>query len=332
MLPIDVLDLLYRIQAKVQPLLELGELPAYIPQLNVVDKSRFGMAFVDLKGDEFVIGDADHQFSIQSISKLFALTLALARVGDSLWERVGREPSGMAFNELIQVDHERGLVRNPFINAGALVVTDILCSTYAQPELALLQKLRLSGSDERIDIDDKVMRSERETCHRNAAIAYLLKSYGRLDNSVDKVLDIYCRQCAITMSCRQLARSALPLAQVDGGLSGPGHYSLSPAQRHSVNALLLTCGMYNAAGDFAARVGLPMKSGVGGGIVAVIPGIGSLCAWSPGLDSTGNSLAAGKAIELFVQQAGVSVLGKSVQALDGLANQEVHTPYGRVIP
>jgi glutaminase len=313
MLTADATSLLTRIAKQVRPLLSQGQLPKYIPQLTRVNKIQFGMAFVTLDGQEAFAGDAEVPFSIQSISKLFALMLALERVGDDLWGRVGKEPSGMPFNELVQVDQEAGAARNPFINAGALVITDVLCSSFAQPELALLQTLRQSAGDERVDIDQAVMRSERETCDRNAAIAHLLKSYGRIDNSVHTVLDTYCRQCALTMSSRQIARSALPLATVDGLSSHSTRERLSAAQRHSVNALMLTCGTYNAAGDFAARVGLPMKSGVGGGIVAVIPGIGSVCAWSPGLDSAGNSLAAGRAIELFARQTGLSVLGMSAK-------------------
>jgi glutaminase len=211
----------------------------------------------------------------------------------------------MAFNELIQIDQERGAVRNPFVNAGALVVTDILCSSFAQPELALLQSLRRWSGSQRVDIDHAVMLSERETCHRNAAIGHLLKSYGRIQNSVETVLDTYCRQCAVTMDCRQLARSGLMLAGEAMSSS-----ELSTAQRHSVIAVMMTCGTYNASGDFAARVGLPLKSGVGGGILAVIPGIGALCAWSPGLDPSGNSVAAGKALELFARHTGVSVLAQ----------------------
>lgn len=307
----NIQDLLKRIFTQVQPLLSQGQLPTYIPALRWVEKLRFGMAVVTIDGSEYSVGEADHQFSIQSISKLFALMLALERVGDDLWNRVGREPSGMAFNELIQVDQEAGAVRNPFINAGALVVADVLCSAYAQPELALLQRLRQTSADERIDIDSAVMQSERETCYRNAAIANLLKSYGRIKNQVETVLDTYCQQCALTMSCMQLARSTLALALNDDASSGESRNALTIAQRHAVNALMLTCGTYNAAGDFAARIGLPMKSGVGGGIVAVIPGVGSLCAWAPGLDDAGNSLAAGRAIELFAQHARVSVLGRS---------------------
>lgn len=305
----DAQALLTHIAAMVQPLLPRGVLPKYIPQLTRVNQLQFGMAFITLDGQEAFVGDADVRFSIQSISKLFALMLALERVGDDLWSRVGREPSGRPFNELAQVDHEAGATRNPFVNAGALVVTDILCSCFAQPELALLQKLRLGAGDERIDIDQGVMRSERESCHRNAAIAHLLKSYGSIRNSVETVLDTYCRQCALAMTARQIARCALPLAADDGLLVAGTRHSPEAAHRHSVVALMLTCGTYDAAGDFAARVGLPMKSGVGGGIVAVIPGVGCLSAWSPGLDESGNSIAAARAIEIFASHTGLSLLG-----------------------
>lgn len=305
----DAQRLLNWIAAQVQPLLSYGEQPSYIPQLSTVRKNQFGIALQTVGGQDLVAGDADVPFSIQSISKLFALMLALERVGDDMWSRVGKEPSGTPFNELIQVDQDRGATRNPFVNAGALVVTDLLCSHFAQPELALLQALRRCGEDERIDVDEVVMRSERDNCHRNAAIAHLLKSYGCIENSVDVVLDTYCRQCALTMTARQVARCALPLA-IDAGASvrNPPE-KLRPSQRHSVIALMLTCGTYNAAGDFAARIGLPMKSGVGGGILAVIPGIGSVCAWSPGLDESGNSIAAARAVELFAQHTGFSLLG-----------------------
>lgn len=301
----DATGLLGRIASQVRPFLTHGDLPGYIPQLARVSKGQFGIAFAPLEGPEAVAGEADVAFSIQSISKVFALMLAIERSGDEVWARVGREPSGAAFNELIQVDQESGRVRNPFVNAGALVVTDILCSRYAQPELALLQSLQVVCGDIPISVDEAVARSERETCHRNAAIAHLLKSHGRLQNPVDIVLDTYCWQCALAMSCRAVARAARPLAST---LPTQGNM-LTPSQRHSINALMLTCGTYNEAGSFAASIGLPLKSGVGGGMVAVIPGIGALCAWSPGLDASGNSIAAARAMEIFAQQTGFSVLG-----------------------
>jgi len=304
----ELASLLSRIDGEVQLLLPEGRLPAFIPQLAKVNQLQFGIAFAGLDGRHACSGDAEVPFSIQSISKLFALEMALDLAGDDVWSRVAQEPSGMPFNDLLQVDQDAGAVRNPFINAGALVVTDILCSRLKQPELNLLQILRQRSGDERIAIDQAVKRSERETCHRNASIGHLLKSYGRLENSVDTVLDSYCGQCAVAMSCLQIARSATSLAST--GSSGPHgpQLALSESQRQSVIALMLTCGMYNAAGSFAARVGLPMKSGSGGGVLAVIPGVGAVCAWSPGLDSNANSLAAGRAIELFAQYTGWSVL------------------------
>lgn len=308
-------DLLKWITEEVRPLLALGKLPGYIPQLQNVNQQQFGIALVTLSGDEFVAEDGDVPFSIQSISKLFALMLALNRNGDSLWTRVGQEPSGTPFNELVQIEREQGAVRNPFVNAGALVVTDVLCSGYAQPALALLQLLRRTSSDESVDIDEAIVRSELESCHRNAAIAHILKSYGRLESSVDLVLDTYCRQCALTMTCRQVARSALQLMSPSPSNSVNALPYLSSHQRHAINALMLTCGMYNAAGDYAIRVGLPLKSGVGGGIVALVPGMGALCAWSPGLDDIGNSLAAGRAIELFAQRTKCSLWEMSVTPL-----------------
>jgi glutaminase len=308
----DPAGLLNRIDAEVRPLLTQGDLPRYIPLLAQVRKAQFGIALATLDGNEAAAGEADVPFSIQSISKLFALMLALERVGDTIWRDIGREPSGMPFNEIVQVDQESGVARNPFVNAGALIVTDVLCSSFAQPELALLQSLRRNCDDEAVDIDQAVWHSERNSGHRNAAIAHLLKSHGRIHNDVDLVLDTYCRQCALTMSCRQMARNALPLAAGGDGAGGAaGGSALSEAQRHTINALMLTCGTYTAAGDFAVRIGLPLKSGVGGGMVAVIPGVGALCAWAPGLDTAGNSIAAARAIELFAQQTGLSVLGLS---------------------
>ena len=307
-------QLLKLIAKKIAPLITQGELPSYIPELRWVRKDQFGMAYTSLDGEQARVGDADVPFSIQSISKLFSLTLALERLGDEVWARVGREPSGMAFNELIQVDQERGAVRNPFVNAGALVVTDMLCSRYAQPELALLQRLRQLSGSEAVDIDKRVMESERQTCDRNAAIAHLLKSYGSIRNPVGTVLDTYCRQCALTMTAAQLSTAARMLASTSPKNLLPGE-GLTRSQRHSVIAVMLTCGTYNASGGFAARVGLPLKSGVGGGIVAVIPGHGSLCAWSPGLDETGNSVAAGRAVELFAEHAGVSLMGGAAKDL-----------------
>jgi glutaminase len=300
----DHQPLLDRIHAELAPRFGEGHVADYIPELASVDPRHFGMAVVDLDGRVFRAGDADTPFSIQSISKLFALMIALQSEGEALWQRVGREPSGTPFNSLIQLEHESGIPRNPFINAGALVVTDVLCARHAVPENAVVEFLGRLAGGRVLRYDRRVARSERETGHRNAALAYLMKSFGNLHCPVDQVLDAYCRQCAITMSCVELARVATLLAR-HGRWQDTNLLERSTAKR--LNALMLTCGTYDGAGDFAFRVGLPSKSGVGGGIVAVIPGQCGICVWSPGLDGCGNSVLGTEALERFTTISGRSV-------------------------
>ncbi|RZI43260.1 glutaminase [Herbaspirillum sp. HC18] len=294
----DYQHILDTIHGEVAPLLGQGEVAAYIPELSKVSPQRFGMAVYCLDGRTYSVGDAGEKFSLQSVTKLFALALAFSREGDDIWKRVGREPSGNPFNSLVQLEYERGKPRNPFINAGALVITDILASRYVQPDLAVLQFVRMLANDPEIDFDSTVALSERKTANRNSAIAYFMKDFGNLNNPVAHVIDSYCRQCSITMTCKELAKAGSFLAN-HGTIpwSSMEVLGLSPAKR--LNALMLTCGTYDAAGDFAFRVGLPAKSGVGGGILALMPGEASVAVWSPGLDSTGNSLAGTYALERF---------------------------------
>ncbi|WP_020205508.1 MULTISPECIES: glutaminase [Cupriavidus] len=302
----DYAHILERIHRDIQPLLGQGKVADYIPELGKVRGDRFGMALVFADGRSHCVGDAAVPFSIQSISKLFACTLAFQLLGEDLWQRVGREPSGNAFNSLVQLEYEQGLPRNPFINAGALVVTDVLCSRFVQAETALVQFMRRLSGNPAIDYDTRVAQSESEHAERNRAMAYFMKSFGRLEMPVDKVIEAYCRQCAITMSCQDLARAALFLAH--GGVvpwSGERILGASPAKR--LSALMLTCGTYDAAGDFVYRVGLPAKSGVGGGIVAVLPHRWAVCVWSPGLDHSGNSLAGVQALEWLTTLSGHSI-------------------------
>jgi glutaminase len=218
---------------------------------------------------------------------------------------VGREPSGDPFNSLVQLEFEHGVPRNPFINAGALVVTDVVSSHYVQTERAILDFVRRLAESPDITTNDAVARSEAEHGYRNAAAANLIKSFGNLQSPVDTVLDNYFRQCAVEMSCTELARAVLPLAR--GGALPDGNALLSPSATKRINAILLTCGTYDAAGDFAYRVGMPGKSGVGGGIVAVLPGELSICVWSPRLDANGNSAAGVSALEAFT-----TLLGRSI--------------------
>src|SRR5438309_922024 len=209
---IDYANLLQEINVSVQPLARQGVVAKYIPALAEVPLGGFGIAVATVAGEVFSAGQADTRFSIQSLSKLFALTLALQRVGDDLWRRVGREPSGTPFNSLVLLEHERGVPRNPFVNAGALVVADILCRRYLQPERAVLQFVHRLLLSESVAIDEAVARSERTHSDRNAAIAHFMRSFGNFESEVSGVLDAYCAQCAIAMSCRELAQATLFLA------------------------------------------------------------------------------------------------------------------------
>ena len=290
---------------EVGPDIGSGTVASYIPALARVPAGQFGMALRTVGGVAACVGAADVQFSIQSISKIFSLTLALQAIGEGVWECVGREPSGNPFNSLIQLEREQGRPRNPFINAGAIRIADLLCSSCDDPKRALqdLGEL-LCGQPFRFDAE--VAASERSTGFRNAALANFMKSFGKLDNDVDAVLDVYFHQCAITINCIQLAHALGYLAN-EGMVPGTSQAILTPRQARRVNALMLTCGTYDAAGEFAFRIGLPCKSGVGGGIVAVVPGELAACVWSPGLDEVGNSAAGQRALERFTAHTGLSV-------------------------
>jgi glutaminase len=298
------------IHAELAPRFGEGKVADYIPQLARVDPRRFGLAVVTLDGRVHAAGDADEAFSIQSISKVFLLTLALGRYGEAIWRRVGREPSGSAFNSIVQLEHEHGIPRNPFINAGAIVVTDMVLAGHTPREAIgeILRFVRFLADDESIVIERDVARSETVTGDRNYALAHFMHGFGRLEHPVDRVLGVYFHQCALAMSCRQLARAGLFLAAA-GRNPLTGHSVVRPARARRINALMLMCGHYDGSGDFAWRVGLPGKSGVGGGILAIAPGRAAIAAWSPGLNENGNSLLGSRALELLAQRTGWSVFG-----------------------
>ena len=287
-----------------------GAVASYIPELARADAQAFGLAVIDAEGRCAVGGDADIPFSIQSISKVFTLTLALGMVGDRLWRKVGREPSGSPFNSIVQLEREQGIPRNPFINAGAIAVTDVILSGH-QPREALGEILRFMqflAQDPGIAIDEAVAASEKRTGFRNAALANYMRSFGVIENPVDYTLGVYFHHCAIAMTCRQLATAGLFLAY-GGRHPLTGHSVVSAERARRINAIMLTCGHYDGSGDFAYRVGLPGKSGVGGGIVAVAPGKASICVWSPGLDAAGNSHLGRIALEMLVKRTGWSIFG-----------------------
>lgn len=284
-----------------------GTVASYIPELERADPAAFGIAVAGPDGT-IVGGDGDTAFSIQSVSKVFTLTLALGKLGDQLWRRVGREPSGTAFNSIVQLEAERGIPRNPFINAGAIAVTDAILSGHAPREALgqILRFIRLVSDDEDVVIDHTVAASEKQTGFRNAALANYMKAFGVLENPVELTLGVYFHQCAIAMSCRQLSAAGRFLAF--GGRDPVSGISIVSADCvHRINAVMLTCGHYDGSGEFAYRVGLPGKSGVGGGILAIAPGKASIAVWSPGLDATGNSHLGRIALEKLARRMGWSV-------------------------
>lgn len=286
--------------------LSKGRVATYIPALARVPKSRFAMALSCVDGREAAVGAADEAFSIQSVSKVFTLMMGLRHVGANLWHRVGREPSGNPFNSLMQLEYEKGIPRNPFINAGAHVVTDCVLGHEPKGKQAILDEVRRLAGNRKIRFDKEVAGSEREHGHMNAAIAHYLKAHGNLRGDVDHVLDAYFHQCSIAMSCRDLARAGSFLA--NGGRDVRTDTEITtPRRTKRINAVMMTCGLYDAVGNFAFRVGIPAKSGVGGGILGIIPGVLSIAVWSPGLDDSGSSHAGVKALEAFTTKIGKSV-------------------------
>jgi len=287
---------------------ERGTQADYIPELADVDVDRFGIAVAPVEGAPVFAGDADVAFSIQSISKVLTLTLALQKVGVDLWKRVGREPSGDPFNSIVQLEYEHGVPRNPFINAGAIVVADAVLGERSPKEAIaeILAHCRRLAGDDTIAIDAAVAKSEARTGHRNRALANFMLAEGNLKNPVERVLEVYFNHCAIAMSCRQLATAGRVLAAAARD-EGYDRAQMTPERARRIIALMLTCGQYDASGEFAFRVGIPAKSGVGGGMLAVAPGRGSIAVWCPGLDEKGNSVLAGRAMEEFARATGWSI-------------------------
>ena len=292
------------------PQLGKGKVADYIPALACVDPRQLGIALALPDGAMHVAGDADMSFSIQSVSKVFTLAMALQRLGSDLWSSVGREPSGSAFNSIVQLESEHGIPRNPFINAGAIATTDRLIDGRTSEIVIdeILQFMRDRAGDDQVMIDQDVAQSESHTGARNRSLAHFMAAFRNLRHPVETVLDVYFRQCALAMSCRQLAQAGLFLA-FNGRDPRTGEQLLPPHRARRINAIMLGCGHYDNSGEFAFRVGLPGKSGVGGGILCIAPGRGSIAVWSPGLNAAGTSLAGAEALEHFAWASGWSVFG-----------------------
>jgi glutaminase len=285
-----------------------GTLPSYIPALAQVDPRKLGLALIIADGSTFLAGDAEECFSIQSIANVFTLSLALQHVGGALWNHVGKEASGSALNSIVQLEMARGKPRNPLINAGALVVDDQLIGTDSADVAVeeLLHFLRERCEDESIAIDDAMALSESQAGSLNRSLAHYIAAFGNLTNPAEDVVSLYFRQCAIEMSCRQIARAALYLA-FEGCDPVTGEQVVPANRCRRILATMMTCGHYDNSGDFAFRIGLPGKSSVGGGILAIAPGHGSIAVWSPGLNSAGTSLAGLAALEQLIERTGWSV-------------------------
>lgn len=302
----DYLQILENIYQSILPYAKEGKQADYIPELAKVNPDQFGMCIHTIYGEIASIEQADTKFSIQSISKVFALAMCLSIKGDDLWKRVGKEPSGTSFNSLIQLEVEKGVPRNPFINAGAIVMADILLSHLENPEADFLRFVRAVAGNDNINYNEHVAASERENGYLNAAIANLLKYHGTIENDIESVLHFYFLMCSVEMSCRELSLAFLAFVNHRRKFDYDG-IKLTSSQVKRMNAIMQTCGFYDEAGEFAYLVGLPGKSGVGGGIVAIYPLQYSVAVWSPRLNSKGNSVMGIKALELFTTETKESI-------------------------
>lgn len=303
--PIDYSKVLHDIYQTVGGIENRGEVAAYIPELANIDPNKLGAAFLSAKNEEIGIGDWQEKFSIQSISKVLSLSLAYQMLGENIWKRVGVEPSGNAFNSLVQLEADNGIPRNPLINAGAMVICDMLITSLKNPKQDFLNFVREISSCPEIQFAESIARSEALVGYRNKALCNYIKSFGNMENHPDEVLDFYFNMCSIEMSTQELVKAFRFLAFSDFKTNGERTLTLSQAKR--LNALMQTCGFYDESGEFSFKVGLPGKSGVGGGIIALHPEKYCIAVWSPRLNKKGNSHRGMKFLELFTTETKLSI-------------------------
>ena len=283
-----------------------GETASYIPELAKVDSSKFGIHITTINQQNFGIGDCYERFSIQSISKVLALTLAYRLVGDEIWNRVGVEPSGTSFNSLVQLEADKGVPRNPFLNAGALIISDILLSNLENPKEDFLNFVNSLSANKNLNYSKRIAQSEKKVGYRNVALCNFIKSYNRIDNEPADVLDFYYDLCSLEMSCKELSELFLYLAN-NGVEMINNKQILTESQSKRLNALMQTCGFYDESGEFAFKVGLPGKSGVGGGIIAIHPDQYVIAVWGPKLNLKGNSYKGIMFLEEFTTRSKLSI-------------------------
>jgi glutaminase len=303
---IDYQKILLEITAEFTEADDIGKIATYIPELGKVNPAKLGIHLSTVDNQHYAFGDSNEPFSIQSVAKVLSLTLALKIMGGELWKRVGVEPSGSAFNSLVQLEYEKGIPRNPFINAGAIVICDILVTCLANPKQDLLTFIRESSGIDSINYSTQVAESEKRCGYRNSALVNLMKDFGNIHNDVDVVLDLYFYLCSIEMTCKELTQSFMFLASA-GVNPITNQRVISSTRAKRINSVMLMCGFYDEAGDFAFKVGLPGKSGVGGGIVAIHPGKFCVAVWSPKLNANGNSYKGMKVLEALTSKTECSI-------------------------
>lgn len=299
-------EIIEEIYQKIKQIEDKGQLASYIPELNNVNPESFAIHLTTVEGDEFGIGNYEEKFSIQSIAKVLSLSLAYRILGEDIWERLGVEPSGTAFNSLIQLEADRGIPRNPFINAGAIVICDVLLSHLKNPKEDFLAFCRDVSGNPQLNYSDKIAASEKSVGYRNVALCNFIKSFGNIHNEPVDVLDFYFCLCSMEMNCKELSEAFLFLA--NGGCKvSDGSRVVTKSQTKRINALMQTCGFYDESGEFTFKVGLPGKSGVGGGIIAIHPSNYTISVWSPKLNEKGNSYKGMKFLEEFTTKTQLSI-------------------------
>lgn len=283
-----------------------GKLASYIPDLAKVDPEKFGVYLNAVDGGTYGLGDYTEKFSIQSIAKVLSLTMAYQILGKNIWERIGVEPSGTSFNSLVQLEADKGIPRNPFVNAGALVICDILITHLENPKEDFLAFCRHISDHKTLDYSQKIAESEKSVGYRNVALCNFIKSFGNIENDPNEVLDFYFNLCSLEMNCMELTQSFMVFA-TGGKKFSDGSEILTSSQTKRINALMQTCGLYDESGEFTFKVGIPGKSGVSGGIIAIHPGKYCISVWSPILNEKGNSYRGLKFLELFTTETQQSI-------------------------
>lgn len=304
--PMNYNHLFSKIYDELEKTDDSGEVASYIPELKNINPDKFGVHLTTLNGEHYSFGDSNEKFSIQSIAKVLALVLAYQLENEKLWERVGIEPSGTPFNSLVQLEYDKGIPRNPLINAGALVISDILVSHFDEPKKQFIDFVRKVSGIPGIDFSARIADSEKSVGYTNAALVNLMKSFGNIRNDIDEVLDFYFNLCSIEMTCKELSRTFLFLAGY-GVCPYLNEQIINTSKSKRINAIMQLCGFYDEAGEFSFKVGLPGKSGVGGGIIAIHPDKYSIAVWSPRLNKKGNSIRGMKFLELFTTETQASI-------------------------